>query len=445
MEKKYIIIPGCSDLNRGDQALVWETKRLAEENGFTGKYYLTAERNEPVEQSKSQGIHIIRPVMEHPSRIFKNKQNMEYNFWLKLKWGFVSAIDFFISLFYLKMPTRNFVKLFLSQEKKYSLKIFEECEAVFVKGGGLFQAYGGLSSTYAMYFWCFHLFLAQVLKKQVYVMPNSFGPFEGPFVKKIMKKALKGCTVVSARESLSADMVKEQLGLQIPVYPDLAFQLPVFRFSKEQVLKELKFSTERKLVALTMRPYRFPQSKQPQIAYKKFKMEMAAFIHWLYEKGYMPVVVEHTLAVNSHENDGACIREVLKMVEDKEYYLVSDKKYTCYDLKKIYSCCDYIVGTRFHSVIFSLGSNVPGIAICYVGNKAQGIMHDIGLDDYMISIYDVTKDKLSDKFEKLIQNEKSVLQKIKQYNSQINLKEKELMKKCKCENFRIKNKNTSIK
>ena len=30
MDKKYIIIPGCSDLNRGDQALVWETKRLAE-------------------------------------------------------------------------------------------------------------------------------------------------------------------------------------------------------------------------------------------------------------------------------------------------------------------------------------------------------------------------------------------------------------------------------
>ena len=38
--KKYVIIPGCSDLNRGDQALVWETKRLAEDAGFKGDYYL---------------------------------------------------------------------------------------------------------------------------------------------------------------------------------------------------------------------------------------------------------------------------------------------------------------------------------------------------------------------------------------------------------------------
>ncbi len=431
MDKKYIIIPGCSDLNRGDQALVWETKRLAEENGFTGTYYLTAEKNEPAKQSKNQGIHIIRPIMEHPSRVFKNKENMEYNLWLKLKWGFISVIDFFTSLFYFTTPTRNFMKLFLFREKKYSLKVFEESEAVFVKGGGLFQAYGGISSTYAMYFWCFHLFLAQAMKKPVYVMPNSFGPFEGPFVKRIIKKALKGCTIVTARESLSAHMVKEQLGLQIPVYPDLAFQLPVVPFSKEQVLKDLNISTERKLVALTMRPYRFPQSKNPQAAYETFKTEMAGFIHWLYGKGYMPVIVEHTLAVNSHENDGACIEDVVKMVQEHEYCLIHNKNYTCYDLKKIYSCCDYIVGTRFHSVIFSLGSNIPGIAICYVGNKAQGIMHDIGLDDYVISIYDVTRDRLSKRFEKLIQNEKIVLQKIKKYNSQVKLKEEELMKKCK--------------
>ena len=46
--KKFLIIPNCSDLNRGDQALVWETKRLAEDAGCIGEYYVTAEDNEPV-------------------------------------------------------------------------------------------------------------------------------------------------------------------------------------------------------------------------------------------------------------------------------------------------------------------------------------------------------------------------------------------------------------
>lgn len=87
---KYLIVPGCSDLNRGDQALVWETKRLAEECGFEGKYYLTTEQNEPVEQSKKKDIEIVYPILEHPSRKFKSKQNIRYTKTLKIKWGIVA-------------------------------------------------------------------------------------------------------------------------------------------------------------------------------------------------------------------------------------------------------------------------------------------------------------------------------------------------------------------
>ena len=86
--KKYIIIPSCSDLNRGDQALVWETKRIGEDCGFIGDYFLTTERNEPVNQSKEHGINIISLILEHPSRISHNKKNnINYNMSLKIRWG----------------------------------------------------------------------------------------------------------------------------------------------------------------------------------------------------------------------------------------------------------------------------------------------------------------------------------------------------------------------
>ncbi len=428
--KKYVIIPGCSDLNRGDQALVWETKRLAEENGFSGKFYLTAEENEPVEQSKKQGIHIIKPIMEHPSRVFKNKSNIHYNMSLKLKWGFVSIFDFLGSLFYLSKPTRAIAKVFMSREKKKALKVMEAADAVFVKGGGLFQTYGGLSSTYSMYFWCFHIFLAKALKKPIYIMPNSFGPFEGPLVKKIAKKAFDCCTFVTARESYSADMVKRDLGIDLPVYPDLAFGLQESALDRTQIMEKYNLPSDRPLVAMTMRPYRFPKSENPQKAYITFKKEMAKYIKWLYASGYMPVIVEHTLAVNAHENDGECIREVTQMLNEEEYRFVSNKTYNCYDLKAIYKMCDYIVGTRFHSVIFSLSSGVPGMAICYVGNKAQGIMHDIGLDDYAISIYDVNAELLKKKFEQLVANRDEVVHKITSYNNEVGIQHGSLMKQC---------------
>ena len=413
---KYIIIPGCSDLNRGDQALAWETKRLAEECGFKGEFYLTTERNEPTAQSEKKGLNIISPIHEHPSRKFKNKENIKYTKKLKVKWGIVSLMDLIGSIFVLLNPFKKLTDMLLSIEKKKTFRIFEQCDAVFMKGGGLLQTYGGISSTYSMYFWVYPIFLAHRLNKPVYVMPNSFGPFEGPFVKKIARAALKRCTILTSRETLSEECVKKDLGLPITTYPDLAFTLPKSDLKREVIYKKFNLPTDKKLVAITMRPYRFPNAVDPELAYNKFKSEMASFIEWLYSQNYMPVIVEHTLAVNAHENDGACIRDVTSMLSSEKFCVISKNSFDCYDLKCIYSYCDYIIGTRFHSMIFAFGSNIPGIAISYTGNKSQGIMHDIGLDNYVIEIDKVNAEILEEKFLDLLKNETEVVAKIDQYN-----------------------------
>ena len=43
-------------------------------------------------------------------------------------------------------------------------------------------------------------------------MPNSYGPFKGPFVKRIAKNALKKCELVTSRETISQNMVYKELG-----------------------------------------------------------------------------------------------------------------------------------------------------------------------------------------------------------------------------------------
>lgn len=412
---KYIIIPGCSDLNRGDQALVWETKQLAEQCGYIGEYYLTSEKNEPVEQSKKAGLKIIPPILEHPSRKFKSKENIQYTVSLKLKWGIVSIFDFLWSLFLFFAPTRAIAKQLMSDEKREAIKIFEQASAIFMKGGGLLQTYGGFSATYSMYFWTYPIFLASALKKKIFIMPNSFGPFKGPFVKQIASSALKKCTLVTSRESFSQKMVKKELGIDIDNFPDLAFFLSKRELNRSALFVKYGIPEERKLVAITIRPYRFPSALEPHKAYESFKQEMASFIRWLYEQEFMPIIIEHTLSVNAHENDGACIKDVTALLPSECFRLISDQSYDCYDLKFIYSCCQYIVGTRFHSVIFSFDNNVPGIAISYTGNKSTGIMHDIGLDDYVIQIDDVTFPKLKERFEQLCKNEADVVEKIKNY------------------------------
>jgi colanic acid/amylovoran biosynthesis protein len=139
-------------------------------------------------------------------------------------------------------------------------------------------------------------------------------------------------------------------------------------------------------------------------------------VKWLNKQGFMPLLIEHTFAINNHENDGSCIEEVTQLLDKDEYRVFSNKEFTCHELKSVYDCCDYIVGTRFHSVIFSISNNVPGIAITYAGNKGQGIMSDIGIENLTISIDDVSCIALTEKFTFLLNNEEPIVDKIKNYN-----------------------------
>ena len=52
----------------------------------------------------------------------------------------------------------------------------------------------------------------------------------------------------------------------------------------------------------------------------------------------------------------------------------------------MYGCLDLLVGTRFHSVIFAMTASVPVLAIEYE-HKTSGIMHDLGLDEW---VYDIS-------------------------------------------------------
>mgnify|MGYP005778171477 CR=1 FL=1 len=415
---RYIIVPGCSDLNRGDQALAWETKRAAEDSGFIGDYSILCEENEPVAQTEKHGIKVLRPILEHPSRYFKNKENLEYTTLLKIKWGIAGIFDFIRSVFLLYPFTRFIGFCFLNKESQRSFIEFKNANAIFMKGGGLIQTYGGLSSTYSAYFWTYHLRLAQHLNIPVYILPNSFGPFEGPFVKPIVRNILKKSEVVTARETISKDVINAQLGIDVNVYPDLAFYLKKNDFlTKEVVCKRYCLPSSKQLVAITVRPYRFPDSQNPQLAYQNYIQSIVVFSTWLFQHDYIPVFIVHTLAVNAHENDEACIQEITKHLQKNTYCAISDPNLNCQDLKAIYAACDFTVGTRFHSVIFSLSEYTPSIAIAYVGNKTQGIMHDIGLDDYVLSIQNISSERLISIFKSLTKNKDSVLKKVRTYLS----------------------------
>lgn len=402
---KYLIIPSCSDYNRGDQALVFESVRLAQDAGFKGDYYMLA-GTEPTHQIQQEGIKVIAPVLEHPSRKYKNKDNLKYGKILKIKWGAVALFDLIGSLYILTATVLKFLPLSLSYQKKKTLKIYQDADAVFVKGGGFLHAYGGLTSGYFIYFNIYHMLLAIVNKKPLYIFPNSMGPLDGFMVRPMTRYIFKNSKVIMCRESISNSFIKEQFNVDSKLFPDLAFYL-----EKDYSINVCDYFSEKnipikskKCVAITVRPYRFPGIDNGEELYSKYINSIVVFAQYLISKDFFPVFVQHTLAENMHEDDTKSIKEIIFHLQEGKYGKIYDVNLNCRQLKTLYGEFYCIVGTRFHSVIFSLSSAVPAIALAYGGNKSQGIMRDIGLSDYVIPMEDITTNMLISKFELLINN-----------------------------------------
>jgi len=424
--RKILLLPSSSDLNRGDQALVWETRRIAEDSGFKGSFFLLGSETHRTKQSQEKGIKVLNPILKHPSRMFRSKKNDTYNFSIKMKWGLVSLFDLIFSLLLLGRWSRPLMKLFLGKYNKETIKIFEDVDACFVKGGGFIHSSGKLTDSYTIYFQLYHLMLAQSLGKPIYVMPNSFGPFPGIAIKWLVNTTLKKCEIVTVRESMSKDML-ESIGVSSELYPDLGFSLGKKHDEIQKITDIKNQHKNKKLVAITARPYRFPNSVNPQDKYNKYIESLGEFSKWLSRKGYLPVFVEQVLSETSHESDINAISKIVKVLEIDSYEIIANASYSCDNLKYIYSKMDYTVGTRFHSVIFSISEGVPSIAIEYGGNKGVGILKDMELSKFGIPIEKVTFVRLQETFENLVRNETEVKDKMERYMQHVRSKRNELI------------------
>ncbi|WP_312172721.1 polysaccharide pyruvyl transferase family protein [Chryseobacterium sp.] len=405
-----IIVPGVTDLNKGDQALVWESWRLAKDTGLYDEVYILdagdndEERELLCRQSEEHGFKLLENILKHPRRgQHKSGEHIKESKMELLKQIKNAAMDFKDTRYLLKICNdlekvrKNF------DDKTYrTVQQFHKAKTIFVKGGGFIHAYGEKTAPYLMWYFLFYVRLAKALGKKVVFLPNSYGPFIGLTVEKQVRSVFGQLDLVYARENVSAQSLGQLMGKKIPVEMDLGFFLE--KGSQEEAVKILEkynLSKEDKIVGVTIRPWRFPGLSNPEALYKKYINSVADLTRHLLAKGYKVALCNQSLGPNSHEDDRNAIRDLLAQVQDPNVVWINENL-SCDILKAVYSNFYFFIGTRFHSIIFSLTSLVPSIAIGYGGNKAKGIMGDFRLDDYVVQIQDVESDLLINMFDKAI-------------------------------------------
>jgi colanic acid/amylovoran biosynthesis protein len=424
---KIILIPGNTDLNRGDQALVWESIRLIEDACEDADITLMkGDDLRQYSQTEKLGYPLIHTVLKHPGRFFNKRKHVRYSVFDIAVMGLVAVFDFFLSSALLvRCRFVNYLaQRFFPKNSRETLAKFRNCDAVVVKGGGFIHSYGAITDAYQIYYLLFYMLLAIRYGKKLLILPNSIGPLKNGIARRLAIYVMNHADYVSVRESVSNDYLLSMKSLHSHIYhhADLGFFLNASAgFDAIDYLKNHGVDTSKQMVGITLRPYRFPGDANPEEKYRNYIDSVVALVQKLLEKRYQIILFSHTLGPGAHENDTLALEELSAILDERNlpYKFIEDVALDCRQVMSIYSHFTFLVGTRFHSVIFAQNSFVPTIAISYGGNKGVGIMKDAGLDDYSIPMGEISSERLVSAFERLETDRNEVIEQLRQHRNEL--------------------------
>lgn len=300
----------------------------------------------------------------------------------------------FIYLFLLSNLNLNFLI------KKYdNFKSLNDSDFIVVCGGGFL---GGKKFESLMH--VFQMYINTKFNKKVYVMGTSIEPMNSKVVKLFTDDVLKKMDHVFAREVITSEYLEKLLPTnKITLIPDMAFMLEDVSTNFEFVSKLRNGSNF--IYGITVRQWNFPCSSNPNDMMNKYINSLVEFMNYEISLGNCFVFVPQVIVDNGDDT------EVAKVIKSKllcpDSFIILHDDLSPVEIKGLISNFDYFIGTRMHSNIFATSMRIPTIAIAYE-KKTNGIMHTLGLDDYVIEINNISKDILIDKTNLQNKNNKKI-------------------------------------
>ncbi len=407
---RFLIGPGALDCNRGDQALLWQAIDALRQFDDKAEIAILSEGHANPEdpqsrQTRALGIRVLAPFMDNPRRVLSSTNpSFIDSRRAHLRMAIQAGIDFIYSLIlWLVYPCPALTRPLLSRSRRQTYDYLRTCKALVIKGGGYLYAHSGPKWLYFLWFGLLPLIFAQRLGIKTLVLPNSIGPFESKLAQTLAKWVLNRCHLLTVRESHSAQTLAPLLSQPVKSFPDMAFGLTSADSQwAQQILHDHQVPYNKQhCVGITLRPWRFPASSDPQAQYQQYIQAIAEFVEHLLRQDYYPILFVHVQGPHAHEDDRIALCDL--QVQLKQPIPMIDGNFNCQQLKALYGYMHAMVCTRLHSAIFSMAQGIPCIAINYQGYKSIGLVQDMGVGDFVMSIQEITAASLIQTFEQLEQ------------------------------------------
>lgn len=243
----------------------------------------------------------------------------------------------------------------------------------------------------------------KIIGKPTVLYTQSIGPFASRNEERVVRLTLNKCVEAAIiREKISMKLLK-QIGVRIPLYKSVDSGFAFNAISKYSLRGQFNIDTEQLLFGITARKW---LNADAQTIYENALVQTIDHITSRY--GARVVLIPQVTAEFHGDDDRIVHDRIARLVKDKAKVTSLRKRLTHAQIRQAYNDLDFLIGTRFHSVIFALISHVPAIAIEYE-HKTGGIMHDLQLDDWVVKMEEVNSESLTRLTDELVRDKKQYI------------------------------------
>ena len=288
-------------------------------------------------------------------------------------------------------------KLPLPARLRTVAEVYAEADLVIPVGGGYLRSSKSWVTFISLLLMVHPLYFAYVLRKPTVLYTQSIGPFFRGVEMRLMRWILPKMRLIILREEKSRRLL-EHLGVTQNVVRSVDSGFLFTADEPANVRGQFNIPADRMLVGVTVRKW------LSGAAQEQYESAVAAVLdHAISTYNADVVFIPQVTATQHNDDDRQASRDVFARMRHQEHAHVVTESPDHYAIKAMYNDLDMIVGTRFHSVIFSLTSGVPALAVEYE-HKTSGIMEDLGLGNWVVRIEDATADSLIAKFDEMVAN-----------------------------------------
>lgn len=286
--------------------------------------------------------------------------------------------------------------LYLPAHLREVARVYEQADLIVAVGGGYLRSRQGLLNRANIPLLLHPLLFGYILGKPTVLYPQSVGPFVNRYERPLVAFVLKRMTIVVLREDTSVALLAD-LGVSDNVVRSIDSGFLLRSAYRLDIRKRYHIPADKLVVGVTVRSW---LTGKAQSTYER---AVAGALDDIVEQFGAHVLFIPQVTAKKGDDDRIVSRRVHRHMQHSAAATSINSKPDHHRIKAIYDGLDVLLGTRFHSVIFSLTSYVPVLAIEYE-HKTSGIMRDLGLDKWVIKIEDVTTAGLTRALHDLLQN-----------------------------------------